>query len=62
MAVEAKRNVYLLGSLYRYVFKEWKAKTKQTSPVWPTGLSLCQFFPLLLHLLAGEKDKSKELL
>lgn len=65
MAVEAKRNVYLLGSLYRYVFKEWEAKPKQASPLWPTGhkgLSLCQFFPLLLHLLVGEKEKSKELL
>lgn len=61
VAVEAKRNVYLLGSLYRYVFKEWEEKPKQASPLL-ISLRMLSSVLFLLHLLAGEKDKSKDLL
>lgn len=61
VAVEAKRNVYLLGSLYRYVFKEWEDKPKQANPLFIYLLMLSSVL-FLLRLLAGEKDKSKDLL
>ena len=59
VAVEAKRNVYLLGILYRYVLKECRVKPEQANPLWLTALCLCHILSFFIASPSWGKGQIK---